>query len=410
MRPETTERVNPYHTSRWDRWMLKAVRAEIDMLGLRILPPPVLDSCVVTAFGIQKGGNAKTTSTAIFGKLIAYALQQVADLESQVIRGKLEPTEDGYLKSVWEMAKAGLRKVTRKRDSDEITAVSRRRVLIVDLDPQGNQADMFGVKPLEGYTLTDVITGQRKVEECLIKLHNHLSLLPADDTWASFEQIVAAEERKRLRSILESIRTELVSESIAPDRREELLAMIDDAMDTDLTLWGMLRLKEIIDSQRENYDRILIDLPPSRGFTALAGLLAADQVIVTVEASELGRLAIPRFIQTIDEARRLKTKAIESVTEAGGTWVGSRRLDTVGILITRFHDTRDQNVRAAIVKEYGDLVFENAIRDCTRISRAAAEHVLVGNRDIFDTYGEALHEWWEREAELHESLSLREGV
>lgn len=400
---------NPYHTSRWDRRMLKAIRAEIEELGLKIMPPPVLDRCVVTAFGIQKGGNAKTTSAAIFGKLIAYALSQVADLESQVVRGKLTPPDDGYLRSVWDAAVAGHRKVTRARGSDEITGVSRRRVLIVDLDPQGNQADMFGVKPLDGYTLTNVLRGERSVTECLIKLNNHLFLLPSDDTWASYEQIVAIEERKRMRRVLSEVRTELLQDSIAPERRAELLALITEAMQ-DLTLWGMLELKKVIDSQRELFDRILIDLPPSRGFTALAGLLASDEVIVTAEASELGRLAIPRFMQTLDEAMRLKRKAIEEVERAGGQWIGSRRLDIIGILITRYQSVRDQRIRAAITNEYGDLVFENAILDCTRIARAAEENVRVGNKDIFDTYGEALHEWWEREAALMERLATSEGV
>src|SRR5690606_9804091 len=145
--------------------------------------------------------------------------------------------------------------------------------------------DMFGVKPLDGYTLTNVLRGERSVTECLIKLNNHLFLLPSDDTWASYEQIVAIEERKRMRRVLSEVRTELLQDSIAPERRAELLALMTEAMQ-DLTLWGMLELKKVIDSQREHFDRILIDLPPSRGFTALAGLLASDEVIVTAEASE----------------------------------------------------------------------------------------------------------------------------
>ena len=159
--------------------------------------------------------------------------------------------------------KGGVGKTTTVINLGTYLALGGLRVLIVDVDPQGNATSGLGVdrSSLEG-TLYDALTGSLPVSAVIIPTGvDGLSLVPSSISMAGVEIELAAS-----------------------DRRER-------------------RLGGLLTAVADNYDYILLDCPPSLGLLTVNALTAADTVLIPLQCEFYALEGLTQLIATVNLVR-----------------------------------------------------------------------------------------------------------
>ena len=155
--------------------------------------------------------------------------------------------------------KGGVGKTTTNVNLSACLAQAGKRVLVVDMDPQGNTTSGLGIDKY-GLTKTvyNVLLGEDYIEQCIIKLDiKGLSLLPANINLSGAE-----------------------IELIDREKRE-------------------FCLREILIHAKYLYDFILIDCPPSLNMLTLNALCAADTVLVPIQCEYYALEGLSQLRHTI---------------------------------------------------------------------------------------------------------------
>jgi len=134
---------------------------------------------------------------------------------------------------------------------------------VFDFDPQGNLSLAFGVDPDElSLTIMDVI--QKKCELKKIRFSKFgVDVYPANDLLSRLDMIIIRNPKQ------------------FPDPGNVL--------------------KEILDTVKEKYDYILIDLPPSLGLLTINGLTAADGIVIPMQTEYFALSGLKRMLNTLNE-------------------------------------------------------------------------------------------------------------
>lgn len=163
--------------------------------------------------------------------------------------------------------KGGVGKTTTAISLGAALAGMGRRVLLIDLDPQGNATSGLGESRERAASIHGVLLREAPVQEAIIPTSvPGLDLMPSssDMAGAEVELVPAMAREHRLRSALEQI---------------------------------------------QGYDVILIDCPPSLGLLTINALTAADEVVVPVQAEYLALEGLAQLLATIEAVRaRLNQK------------------------------------------------------------------------------------------------------
>lgn len=158
--------------------------------------------------------------------------------------------------------KGGVGKTTTSINLTASFAAMKRKVLLLDLDPQGNATVGSGVVKEEMiYTAHQVLCEEVKLAEALIKTSAGFDILATNN-----ELIVA--EMQLLKS----------------EEREQ-------------------RLKKILASVKNEYDYILIDCPPSLSILTLNALVAADSVLIPIQCEYYALEGLKGLLSTIEQIR-----------------------------------------------------------------------------------------------------------
>ncbi len=159
--------------------------------------------------------------------------------------------------------KGGVGKTTTSINLSACIAEMGRKVLLVDIDPQGNATSGVGVdKNSLDKTIYDMFIGECSYEDCLVEnaLEN-LSVLPSNVNLSGAEiDLIGVEKREFI-------------------------------------------LKEHIDKIRDDYDFIIIDCPPSLNVLTVNALTTADTVLVPIQCEYYALEGLSQLIHTISLVR-----------------------------------------------------------------------------------------------------------
>lgn len=156
--------------------------------------------------------------------------------------------------------KGGVGKTTTSINLSSCIAAKGKKVLVIDIDPQGNTTSGFGIEKNElENTIYELILGDCTIEDCILKeIFSNISILPSNVNLAAAE-----------------------IELIGVEKKEFIL-------------------KNEIDWVRDNYDFILIDCPPSLNLLTVNAMTTADSVLVPIQCEYYALEGLSQLIHTVN--------------------------------------------------------------------------------------------------------------
>ncbi len=254
--------------------------------------------------------------------------------------------------------KGGVGKTTTAVNLAAALARTPKRVLLIDLDPQGNATMGSGIDKREiDMSTTNVLLGEADARSTIVRSEDGFDLLPCNiDLTAAEIQLMDLPNREQ-------------------------------------------RLKQALEPVRDDYDFILIDCPPSLSLLTLNALTVADSVLVPMQCEYYALEGLSSLLNTIDAMKgRLNPN-----------------LEVEGVLRTMF-DVRNNlanAVSAELTNHFGELVFRTIVPRNVRLAEAPSHGQSIlgydkssrGGVAYLGLAGEVLRR--QRERELAQKLAQK---
>ena len=154
--------------------------------------------------------------------------------------------------------KGGVGKTTTSVNISTILAKKGKKVLMIDTDPQGNATSGLGIDKNVNFSIYDVIINDVEIDNTIQQtMVKNPEVCPSNIDLAGAEvELVSMEDRE-------------------------------------------YKLKEKIDSQKDKYDYIIIDCPPSLGLITLNAFTASDSVLIPVQCEYYALEGLGQLLNTI---------------------------------------------------------------------------------------------------------------
>lgn len=246
--------------------------------------------------------------------------------------------------------KGGVGKTTTSINLSSCIAAKGKKVLVIDMDPQGNTTSGYGIEKndLEN-TIYELIMGDCTVEDCILKnIMPNVSVLPSNVNLAAAE-------------------IELIG-----------------VKDKDFIL------KNEIDWVRDNYDFIIIDCPPSLNLLTVNAMTTADSVLVPIQCEYYALEGLSQLIHTINLVKErlnpdLDMDGVVFTMYDSRTNLSSQVVDNVkSNLKQKVYETLiPRNIRLAEAPSYGQPINVYDPKSAGSESyMALAEEVINNNKQL----------------------------
>lgn len=211
------------------------------------------------------------------------------------------------------------------------------KVLVVDFDSQGNATEFITRQDIYNFT------GRTSLEACkeknavpyIQKITDNLHLIPAEDILSTFSRWLYMEHKGDTTQVL----------------------------------------RKTLATVKNDYDFILIDLPPNLGDQTINGLTASDYAVVILQTEPFCYSALERYLELLQV---VKNKTNDKLVLSGILVAMSERRANI-----------DNAIEEKAREEYGDFVFQSIIKRRSRIKEFVLEGIqdsTKADREVLEPY------------------------
>ena len=224
--------------------------------------------------------------------------------------------------------KGGVGKTTTVINLAAGLSLQNKKVLVIDLDPQGNATTGLGLSNLENSesSIYSVLNGEKKIADVIKK--------------TNFENL------------------DLISSNVDLSGLE-----VETAGDNDRAFILKAKLTAYLNDSRESYDYILIDCPPSLSLLTVMALVSSNSLLVPLQTEFFALEGLTQLMKTID---RIKVNL-------------NPKLEIQGILLTMYD--RRNKLSSQVEQEardyFKDKVYQTVIPRNVRLSEAPSHGIPV---------------------------------
>jgi chromosome partitioning protein len=189
------------------------------------------------------------------------------------------------------LQKGGCGKTSTVVNVAAVLATKGKKVLIIDMDPQGNACICYGINPDDlNHTIYDVFTGIVQLKDVIVKTKYGVDIIPSNDDLSQMDMLI------------------LQNPEVFTDPAHVLSNVLNDI--------------------RDRYEYIFIDLPPSLSLLTVNGLAAADEVLIPLQCEYLATSGVNKLLKSIANVLenynpKLKIKGIVATMFNGRTNLSS---------------------------------------------------------------------------------------
>ena len=245
--------------------------------------------------------------------------------------------------------KGGVGKTTTSINLSSCIAAKGKKVLVVDIDPQGNTTSGYGIEKNDlDNTIYELMLGDCSIEDCIIKdVIENISILPSNVNLAAAE-----------------------IELIGVDKKEYIL-------------------KNEIDWVKDRYDYIIIDCPPSLSLLTVNAMTTADSVLVPIQCEYYALEGLSQLIHTVNLVKErlnpnLEMEGVVFTMYDSRTNLSAQVVENVKSHLNQkvYRTVIPRNIRLAEAPSYGQPI------NIYDPKSAGAESYLALAEEVIDRKGE----------------------
>lgn len=219
--------------------------------------------------------------------------------------------------------KGGVGKSTSVINLSACLGENKKKVLVIDFDPQGNSTSGYGIEKDElEHDVYDVILDDFPIEDAIIETcEPNVFIVPATIQLATAEiELVSLEKRESV-------------------------------------------LKEAVSRVKDEFDYVFVDCPPSLGLLTINALIAADSLIIPIQCEYYALEGVAKLLESMEMVKRHKNP----------------NLEIFGVLMTMYDSrtTLSKQVVDEVKKYFGKTMFKTIVPRNVKLSEAPSHGLPV---------------------------------